>query len=176
MKCTDCRKLIATTRMGERSAADAEGIATHTLGCPECAEFTRKMDSLAGLLADTTQAKAPVDFTAAVMKRIELERVPAHSPWYERVFGTLRAPSPMISLQQAVSVTTLVLMIASAGMLVMYERANPGAPAHEVVTVAEGGSAIEGDAAFVQELVRRHQTSDTIQPVPEDEGMRLVSY
>jgi len=44
------------------------------------------------------------------------------------------------------------------------------------VTVAEGGSAIQGDAEFVQELVRRHQTSDTIQPVPEDEGMRLVSY
>ncbi len=176
MKCTECRRLAATTRKHERTAAEAEKLAAHTLKCVDCAEYVREMEAIQGLLRSVGQEAAPDDFASMVMKRVERESVPAHSGWFERLFGTLRAPSPVIPLRQAVSVAALVLMLASAGMLVMYERENSGTPAHGTVTVAEGGSAIQGDAEFVQELVRRHQTSDTIQPVPEDEGMRLVSY
>ena len=178
MDCRKYRKIILTTREADRTDSQLEYLGSHELHCEECARFGAEAKAMEGMLRAVPSEPAPQDFTRGVMARVEALDESAPASWYERVFGSLRAPAPMFSARQAIAVAALVLMMVSVGMLLGHGRLGvpPDAPPTISVASAPGGSVIEMDSEFVNELVARHQGAASLQPLPDDEGMRLVSY
>ncbi len=178
MDCRIHKQLVLTTRIAERTESQLEWLAAHELRCESCARFRAEADATADLLRMLAAQPAPEGFSASVMARVQAERHPAHAPWYETLFGVLRAPAPLVSMRQAMAAAALVLMLASAGMWLGHDRLNlPGMPA-PTVTVASraGGQVIQVDKEFVDELIARHQGAAAMQPLSDGDGMRLVSY
>jgi len=179
MDCSKCRKLIMTTHSETRTESEAEVLATHFLHCEACAQFAKQVDQMTGLLGALPPQAPSEGFTASVMAQIRAADTPVHAPWYERAFGLLRAPTPVLSLRHGLAVAALVLMLVSGGIFAGARRA-PGAlpgplPGADTISVADGGHVIEADREFFDVLVQRHRNADVTLPVSEDEGMRLVS-
>ena len=178
MDCRQCRKLIMTTRGLDRTQADLERIAAHQLRCEACTSFLAKAAALESLLQTGPAPVAPPDFTRRVMERARASREPARAAWHEALFGALRVPSPPVTLRQAVAAVALVLMVVSVGLWVGQGiGVRPGAQT-PTISVAESGNGqvIQMDKAFVEEVIARHQSAAAMQPLSDDDGMRLVSY
>jgi len=178
MDCRQFRQLVMTTRLADRTQADLERLAAHELHCESCKAFGVKAEGLDALLAGVPAAPAPSDFTRQVMGRISQAQEARHEGWYERVFGSLRPPAPAFGFGQAVAVAALALMVVSLGLWVGGGRSavlDNGAPT-VAVAGSTAGQVIQMDKAFVEEVVARHQGAAAMQPLSDDESMRLVSY
>ncbi|MCE5218392.1 hypothetical protein LLH03_15320 [bacterium] len=172
MNCKTFRKLVMTTRPSERSGALAERLAAHGERCAECAHYEAQSESLAKLLDGLRAGSAPADFTRSVMALVQKDPVRAHGSLWNRVFGALRAPAPTFSLRPAIAIVGVAVMVGAFGVFVREEPpASTTQPAPSATTqVAQDGSQAMDD------LVYRHRIAETsLQPLPEDEGMRLVS-
>jgi len=178
MGCRKFREFVMTTRGADRTQADVERLAGHALHCQACASFATKAEALEQLLQTSPAPAAPPDFTSRVMNQVRTSAEPARVGWYEALFGSLRAPAPAIGLRQAVASVALVLMVASLGLWVGHHRgALPGGPASTIsVAGAADGQVIQVDRAFVEEVIARHQSAAAMQPLSDDDSMRLVSY
>jgi hypothetical protein len=173
----DCRKfeaLVVGARDRDRTPVESAGLAEHALQCAPCAALQERMARLEAALDGLSEVAAPPDFTAAVMARARSRR--RTSPWYEGVLGALRPPAPVLALSRAAAVAALALMVASAGLLAWHHRGVPGAPPTVTLASSQGGPVIEMDSQFAEALVARHQSEAAMQPLSDDESMRLVSY
>lgn len=172
VNCKTFRKLVMTTRPSERSGALAERLAGHRERCAECAHYEAQSESLEKLLDGLKVGSAPADFTRSVMAQVQSDPVRVHGSLWNRIFGALRAPAPSFSLRPAIAIVGVAVMVGAFGVFVREEPPAPSAqPAPSSTTqVAQDGSQAMDD------LVYRHQIAETsLQPMPEDEGMRLVS-
>lgn len=178
MNCRAFRRAVLTARAADRTGAQLELIALHEQRCAACARLRAQVDALEGALQAIPPAAPPEGFTGAVMCRLPQAEQSPRGSWVDRVFGPLRPPAPLVTLQQAVAAAALLLMLGSVGMLLGHTRLQqPSAPA-AVVAVAErpGGSVIEVDQEFINELIIRHQGAAAMQPLSDGDGMRLVAY
>lgn len=178
MKCHQFEKLIMTTRDADRSEADEERLTGHALNCARCAKLREQTGALEELLRASATDTAPDGFTQGVMARVEALREPAPPPWYDRMFGSLKAPAPLVSVSHGLAAAALILMIVSVGALVVQQRV-PGSivPSQGTAVVCTpDGYVIEGDNEFIEDLVERHRMADSMGPLSDDEGMRLVTW
>lgn len=176
MRCTEFRQLTMTTRASERTEADCERLAAHALHCETCAEYAEQALRLEGLLGGIEPVTTSEDFTARVMAGVAELDAPPTASWYERVFGALRAPAPVLPVRQALATAALALLLVSGGLLVTQQRQTQDPAKPGTVIIADGNRQVEADEKFVQELICRHENARPLQPLSEDEGLRLVGY
>lgn len=180
MSCRAFEQMIMTTRADDRTAAEAAWLQAHTEVCPDCARLAAKMAAVEQAVRGLPRATAPEGFTAAVMVRVREDRRSVRSGWYEVLFGTLRAPAPMVPVRQALAAVGVALMVVSAGLVIGHGRSTPTARPGSMVTAAAvptaGSQVNAAHAELVEELIARHQSALVLQPISEQDGMRLVSY
>lgn len=178
MSCRAFRRIVLSTRAADRTGAQAELITAHERHCPACARLRAQVDALEGALNAIGHPSPPEGFTGAVMARLQHAEQSPRASWVDRVFGPLRPPAPLLTVQQAIAAAALVLMLGSVGMLLGHNRlqAPDAPPATMAVADRPGGSVIEVDQEFINELILRHQGAAAMQPLSDGDGMRLVAY
>jgi len=176
MDCRQCRDVIRTTQSHERDDALCEALSAHCRRCPQCARFAIRTGGLQALLGEPEQQAAPPEFTRGVMAAVSGLDKPARTSWLDRLIGPLRAPAPLVSLRQVTAVAALVLMVATGSLLLQRTLGTRFPTDSPATTIAATTDVADMDKAFLDELVRRHQAAGVVQPLAEDEGMRLVSY
>jgi hypothetical protein len=139
----------------------------------------KREDAVAAILGASRAVSAPGGFADRVMARVAAGQVPAVSSWVDWFLGPLRAPVPGFSFGHAAAIAVVVVMVATAGFFV----AHGGSPSADLTggpVVAGAGPVATGapvlDHESMDELIRRHQGSSGMQPLSDDEGMRLVSF
>lgn len=144
----------------------------HLETCEECRNFAAAAERMGELLSSLGEDHAPAGLTQSVMARVQAHDSALRAPWYERLFGLLRAPAPAFSLRQGVAVAALALMVASVGVYVGRQDDTVSLPTN-VSSVARTGGRTEAE---MDELVYRNLAATGAQPLADDEGMRLVTY
>ena len=181
MDCRAFRETILTARPADRSPSVCAQLEQHQGACPDCRAFRQREEAVASILGASRGVSAPGGFADRVMARVEAGQVPAVSSWVDWFLGPLRAPVPGFSFTHAAAIAVVVVMLATAGFFV----ANGGGPSADVPgtpIMAGAGMGTAPTAAPVldqdsmDELIRRHQGSSVMQPLSDDEGMRLVSF
>lgn len=176
MNCRAFRRVVFTTRAAERTAAQFELLTAHERRCAACARLRGQVDALEGALHGMDPVAPPQGFTGAVMARVQQAEQTPRGSWVDRVFGTLRPPAPLVTVQQAIAAAALMLMLGSVGMLLGHNRTQEANPPVATVAVTERGAVIEVDEEFINELIIRHHGAAAMQPLSDGDGMRLVAY
>jgi anti-sigma factor RsiW len=162
-----------TSRREEWGPADKAAVDAHLEACEECRKLAAAVERMGELLSDLAQQPAPAGLTQAVMARVRTQDSQVRAPWYERLFGLLRAPAPAFSLRHGVAVAAVALMVASVGVYVGQQDGTSTLPTE---TTAVAFSSHGRTEAELEELVYRNLAASTSQPLADDEGMRLVAY
>jgi len=178
MDCREFQETILTVREADRETGLRLRIDEHRMRCAACAEFARREEGLSALLAGGAVTPAPSSFTGGVMSRIRDGHSSSPVSWLDWFLGPLRAPAPSFSMGHAAALAAVVIMLASAGVFVA-RGSNPTQGGAQQATLASAPIAAVApaiDREGMDELIWRHQASSVMQPLSDDEGMRLVSY
>lgn len=176
MDCRSFETLIVGTRGRDRTDSQRAAMADHAAHCARCADLAACMRRIEGALDALPRDPAPDALSDGIMARVR-QSAPQPAHWHQRWLGALRPPAPALSLSHAMAAAALVVMLASVGALAWHHRsAAPASPATVAIATRAGGPVIEVDRQFVDSLVARHQAAAALQPLSDDESMRLVSY
>lgn len=181
MDCRTFRETIVTIRPADRKPSLSAQLQRHEGTCEDCAAFRRREEAVSAALAAAAEVAAPSGFTAQVMGRVDAGQAPPVSSWIDWFLGPLRAPTPGVSFAHVAAIAVVVAMLATAGFLVAHGGGlGPDLPATAAIASAGPASPLPAppviDKDSMDELVRRHQGSSVMQPLSDDEGMRLVSF
>lgn len=172
MECKSFRKQLMVSRRAEWTAAVEAEVDAHIHECEECRGFAASAERMGELLSGLSRDRAPKGLTQSVMQRVRAHESQVRAPWYERLFGLLRAPAPAFSLRQGVAAAAVALMMVSVGVYVGQQDDTTTLPTN-VPSVATTSGRTEAE---MEELVYRNLAASSAQPLADDEGMRLVTY
>ena len=174
MRCSRFRKLIVITNHSERSSRLQQQLDEHQQRCPQCCEFARRMGSIELLLRGLPAECAPESFSEQLCERLSQCERPQRVSWYQRVWGDLKRPAPVVQPAVAglVGVAAIVILVSLGGIFLRSGPLGPSPTPTSEATVAAADLA----APIWEELENRHRRYVLERPLADDPGLQLVSY
>ena len=179
MTCREYQKLIMTTRPGDRDADTERLIARHEQSCASCLAERQQVEQMLALLhKHAPEQPAPSGFAATVASRA-INRPSSHGlSWLDRLFGVARPLRPVISFQKAAAFAGIVLMMGSAGVWMMQKNTPDLQPTNLIAqtTVTQSTTTTANAGDYMEVMLEQHRGSQSLQPLPGSDSMRLSSY
>ena len=166
MRCLEFRTAVALPGDVERSESLTAKLQQNMKQCPDCRRYARQMEGLGRLLKQLPQPTLPEGFTAAVCLRLG-ERAPRRGlrAWYQRQFGWLRKPTPLLHPVLALTAAAVCLAVATGFITLHAGGPPPPVGAGEVFS-----------SQALTEMIGEHDEFVADQPLGDDSGFQLVSH
>jgi len=175
MRCAKFRRIIVLTTSEDRSDRLQQAVEQHLAQCPECAQFTRQMDSLTRHLHSLPRRPAPADFATTVRRRVRAQQPKPGIGLIERILGVHRAPAPLVSPQMAWAGVSVAIVALAVGLLVGVPGGKSGSPTPTRI-VASPSTVTEASLPIMDEIMLRHRQYSRSFALTDDPGLNLISY
>jgi len=174
MRCSRFRKLTVVVSRSEGSSRLQQQLDDHQERCPACREFARRMQVVELLLHDLPAEEVPATFADQLRQRLGQVSRRQRGPWYQRLWGELKPPAPIIQPAMGLAAAAIVVLVSVGGVFLHFSQPASSTIPAITATIAELPS--DSGAPIWDEVVHRHRQYVLNRPLADDPGMQLISY